>query len=101
MDAMVQVGKRGTITLPAKLRQKYKIAEGDTFRMVDVNGTFVLTPIAPIVPELAREIERARIEAGITTEEMLEGLRQQRQRYYEENYGATELRQGTETAAGR
>ena len=88
MEATVHVRKRGVLTLPAELREKYGITEGDTFRIVDVDGTFVLTPMAPIVPELAREIERARIEAGITTEEMLEGLRRQRQRYYEENYGS-------------
>lgn len=88
MEATVQVRKRGTLTLPVELREKYGITEGDTFRIVDVDGTFVLTPMAPIVPELAREIERARIEAGITTEEMLEGLRRQRQRYYEETYGS-------------
>lgn len=88
MEATVQVRKRGVLTLPAELREKYGITEGDTFRIVDIDGTFVLTPMAPIVPELAREIERARIEAGITTEEMLEGLRRQRQRYYEETYGS-------------
>lgn len=84
MEATVQVRKRGVLTLPAELREKYGIDEGDTFRIVDVDGVFILTPMAPIVPELAREIERARLEAGITTEEMLEGLRRQRQRYYEE-----------------
>lgn len=47
-----------------------------------------LLPATSIVTELAREIERARIEAGITTEEMLEGLRRERLRYYEEKYGA-------------
>ena len=56
MEATVQVRKRGTLTLPVELREKYGITEGDTFRIVDVDGTFVLTPMAPIVPELAREI---------------------------------------------
>jgi bifunctional DNA-binding transcriptional regulator/antitoxin component of YhaV-PrlF toxin-antitoxin module len=88
MEATVQVRKRGTLTLPVELREKYGITEGDTFRIVDVDGVFVLTPMVPIVAELAREIERLRIEAGITTEEMLEGLRQQRLRYFEDNRGA-------------
>lgn len=87
MEATVQVRKRGVLTLPADLREKYGIGEGDTFRLVDVDGVFILTPMAPIVPELAREIERVRVAAGITTEELLEGLRRQRQRYYEETYG--------------
>lgn len=34
-----------------------------------------------MVAELAREIERARIEAGLTTEDLLHGLRDQCERY--------------------
>lgn len=32
-----------------------------------------------MVPELAREIERARVEAGLSVEDMLRGLREQRE----------------------
>jgi AbrB family looped-hinge helix DNA binding protein len=44
IDATVQVRKRGVLTLPAELRQKYDIEEGDTFRLVDLDGVFVITP---------------------------------------------------------
>jgi AbrB family looped-hinge helix DNA binding protein len=87
MITTVQVRKRGTLTLPAELRAKYNIEPGDTFHLVDLDGILVLTPMAPMVPELAREIERARIEAGLTVEELLAGLREQRERYYFEKYG--------------
>ena len=87
MDATIQVRKRGTITLPAELRERYKIKPGDTFRLLDLDGIFVLTPMVPMVPELAREIERARLEAGLSVEEMLEGLREQRERYVAEKRG--------------
>ena len=40
--------------------------------------------MAPMVPELAREIERARVEAGLSMEEMLASLREQRTRYTQE-----------------
>ena len=86
MELTVQVRKRGTLTLPAELRDKYGIKPGDTFRLVDLDGILVLTPMAPLVPELAREIERIRAELGLTTDELLEGLRQQRDRYYRERY---------------
>jgi hypothetical protein len=54
---------------------------GDVYQTVDLDGLFVLTPMVPMVPELAREIERLRIEAGLTTEDLLAGLREQRERY--------------------
>ncbi len=83
----VQVRQRGNLTLPADLRQKYDIQQGDTFRLIDLDGIFVLTTMSPLVPELAREIERLREEAGISSQELLRTLREQRERYYTENYG--------------
>ena len=86
MNATVQVRKRGVVTLPVSLRKKYNIQQGDTFQLVDLDGLFVFTPLVSMVPELAREIERARLEAGLSTKELLSTLREQRERYYQENY---------------
>jgi bifunctional DNA-binding transcriptional regulator/antitoxin component of YhaV-PrlF toxin-antitoxin module len=58
MDITIQVRQRGTLTLPAELRERYGIRQGDTFRLVDLDGLFVLTPMTPMIPELAREIEK-------------------------------------------
>lgn len=82
----LQVRDRGVLTLPAELREKYGIRAGDTFRLVDLDGIFVLTPMVPMVPELAREIEKARIEAGLSIEDLLLTLREQRERYHREHY---------------
>jgi len=87
MDATIQVRKRGVFTLPSDLRDKYAIQEGDTFRLVDIDGIFVLTPMVPMVPELAGEIERIRKETGISMEELLQNLREERERYSQEKRG--------------
>jgi bifunctional DNA-binding transcriptional regulator/antitoxin component of YhaV-PrlF toxin-antitoxin module len=86
MDTILQVRNRGVITLPVELRERYGIESGDIFRLVDLDGIFVLTPMVPIVPELAKEIEQARIAAGLSMEELLQGLRDQRERYHTEKY---------------
>ncbi|MBK8903016.1 MAG: AbrB/MazE/SpoVT family DNA-binding domain-containing protein [Anaerolineaceae bacterium] len=88
MDKTIQVRQRGTLTLPADLREKYGIRSGDTFRLVDLDGVFVLTPMVPMVPELAREIEQMRLDAGLTTQELIASLREQRKAYYTEKYNA-------------
>ncbi len=88
MEATVQVRQRGVLTLPCELRDKYNIKPGDTFRLMDLDGIFVLTPMTPIVPELAREIERLRQDAGLTIEELLQSLREQRQHYHQETYAS-------------
>ncbi len=84
MEPTIQVRQRGTVTLPSELREKYGIREGDTFRVIDLDGILVLTPMTPMVPELAREIERMRLEAGLSTEELLRALREQREKYHAE-----------------
>jgi bifunctional DNA-binding transcriptional regulator/antitoxin component of YhaV-PrlF toxin-antitoxin module len=85
MVETIQIRQRGSLTLPASLRKRYNIKPGDTFRILDLEGILVFTPMVPMVPELAREIERARIEAGLSTEEMLSALREQRERYTPDN----------------
>jgi AbrB family looped-hinge helix DNA binding protein len=86
MDATVQIHQRGSITIPADIRQRYGLQEGDTFRLLDFDGIFVLTRLVPMVPELAREIEKVRQQTGLSIEELLAGLREQRERYTTEAY---------------
>ena len=85
MDMTIQVRQRGTLTLPSELQEKYGIRAGDTFRLVDLDGNFVLTPMMPMVLELAREIEKARLEAGLSIQELLHTLRERRESYDQEN----------------
>jgi bifunctional DNA-binding transcriptional regulator/antitoxin component of YhaV-PrlF toxin-antitoxin module len=82
METTIQVRQRGTLTLPVELREKYGIREGDTFRLIDLDGLLLLTPMVPMVPELAREIEKARLEAGLSIEDLLLALREQREKYH-------------------
>jgi bifunctional DNA-binding transcriptional regulator/antitoxin component of YhaV-PrlF toxin-antitoxin module len=87
MDTTIQVRERGVITLPSELREKYQIETGQIFRLVDLDGIFVFVPMVPIVPELANEIERLRLEAGLSMEDLLVSLREQREKYTTDKYG--------------
>ena len=100
MSSTVQVRSRGVVTLPANLREKYGIKTGDTFQLLDLDGLFVLTPMVPLVPELAREIERARLEAGLSAEELLSALREQRERYHQQQYESAPASGGEEMSDG-
>jgi len=81
MDTTIRIRQRGTITLHAELRRKYGIQSGDTFRLLDLNGVLALTPLTPTVLELARGVERLRVEAGLSIEDLLTTLREERIRY--------------------
>jgi AbrB family looped-hinge helix DNA binding protein len=79
MKTIIQVRQRGKVTLPVELRNKYNLQEGDKLDLLDLDGVFVITPMIPVVPELTQEIERLRLEAGMSTDELLADLRQQRE----------------------
>ncbi len=49
----IQVRGRGTLTLPASLREKYRLGEGDTLTVVDLDGAMLLSPRLLVVPRLA------------------------------------------------
>ncbi len=83
----VQIRDRGVMTLPKPLRERYGLGTGDVLDVLDLDGVFVLSPRASVVPELAAEIERLRVEAGFTTDELLASLRGERERYTRERYG--------------
>jgi bifunctional DNA-binding transcriptional regulator/antitoxin component of YhaV-PrlF toxin-antitoxin module len=87
MSTAIQFRQRGTLTFPTKIRKKYNIQAGDTYHLVDLDGIFVLTPMKPMVPELAAEIERLLQETGASTDDLLLALREERARYVTETYG--------------
>lgn len=81
----IQLRDRGVVTLPQTLRERYGLRTGDALRLVDLDGVFVLTPMAPTVPELAREIARLRDEQGIDVEDLIAAVREKRARYDPDN----------------
>lgn len=84
----VQIRQRGVITLPAELRQRHNLEPGDILTIIELDGTLFMAPKVSVVPKLVAEIERLRQEAGLSVEDLLEGLDEQRRRYYREKYGS-------------
>lgn len=92
--------RRGTVTLPKSLREKYDLDEGDVLHVVDVDGAFVLTPVTPVIPKLTRDIERLRHDAGETTEGLLSRLREERMAVTHERYGSAPNVQSSDDVDG-
>lgn len=86
----VQIRERGVVTIPKAVRDRYGLGAGDAMSFLDLDGVFVLSPKGAVVPELAAEIERLRVEAGYTTGELLESLRAERERSYAEQSGGAD-----------
>jgi AbrB family looped-hinge helix DNA binding protein len=83
----LQIRSKGTITLPARLRKKYDLEEGDTLTLIDLGeGNFLLSSKASNFIRSADKVAKTVKEAGVTLEEIFETLDEERQRYYQENY---------------
>lgn len=85
----MQVAKRGVITLPQSLRDRYRIREGDRLTLLDLGGTFVLTREQSQIDALADRIGEILQGQGESLESMLQTLREERDRVFAEQYPKT------------
>ncbi len=84
----VQMRGKGTITFPAKLRDKYKLQEGEVFTIIDLGGgSFLLKPNTLEVDRLSKQIAKHLKDENVTFEDLMETLREERKKYFKENYG--------------
>jgi bifunctional DNA-binding transcriptional regulator/antitoxin component of YhaV-PrlF toxin-antitoxin module len=83
----VQIRKKGNLTLPVELRNKYSLDEGDTLTLVDLgDGSFLLTPRVLQVNRLADRVAEKLYEANVSLDDLLNTLDDEREQYYREHY---------------
>jgi bifunctional DNA-binding transcriptional regulator/antitoxin component of YhaV-PrlF toxin-antitoxin module len=83
----IQMRGKGVITLPVQWRRQYGLSQGDVFTLVDLgDGSFMLTPQVSRVAAMGDEVARLMAEEGVTLEEMMETLDQEREAFYQEHY---------------
>ena len=91
MSVTIQLRKKGTLTLPRELRRKYGLEAGDALTLLDVGDGFLfLTPRAAEVNRQWDRVGQILEEEGVTLEELLEVLDEEREKYYQEHYARTE-----------
>lgn len=83
----IQVRKKGTFTLPMDLRAKYGVDEGDVFTLIDMgDGSFLLTPRISQVNRLGDRVAEMLSAEGVSLDDLLNTLDDERERYYQERY---------------
>jgi bifunctional DNA-binding transcriptional regulator/antitoxin component of YhaV-PrlF toxin-antitoxin module len=87
VSTTIQIRSKGTLTLPIELRRKYGLDEGDVITLIDMgDGSFLLTPIVTQVDRLGDRVAKAMADKGVTLDEILVALDEERERYYQERY---------------
>jgi len=83
----LQIRGKGTITLPASLRKKYNLEEGEVLTVIDLGeGTILLKPMMSQVNKLSRQIEKRLKEENISLDDLLQALDEERKTYYKKQY---------------
>lgn len=83
----IQLRKKGVITVPIEVRRKYGLSEGDVFTLIELGeGAFMLAPGVSEIARLGDETANVLREAGVSYEELLEALEEEREQYYREKY---------------
>jgi AbrB family looped-hinge helix DNA binding protein len=78
---VVQIGKRGVVTLPKALREQYALQPGDELTLLDLDGVFVLSRQRSQIDALAERITQTLTARGESLQSMLQALREERERY--------------------
>ena len=84
---MIQMRGKGSLTLPVELRRKYGLNDGDAFSLIDLGeGAFLLTPRVMQVDRLGDRVAAMMADKGVSLDDMLQALEEERERYYVDQY---------------
>ena len=83
----IKLWGRGQLTIPKDMRQGLKLNEDSQLSIFVVGPCLVLTPKRLLRASLAKEVERTMKSKGLSLDDLLDTLKQQRQRYNQEAYG--------------
>lgn len=82
----LQIRSKGTVTIPIELRRKYGLDEGDVITLIDLeDGSFLIIPFVTQVDRPGDRVAQAMAEAGVSEDELLAALDEERERFYQES----------------
>ncbi len=84
---LMRVQEKGQVTLPAQVRRRYGIKQGDLVGVTETADGILITPTAVIAARALDEIGAALTAKGITLEGLIESGRQIRGELVKEHYG--------------
>jgi AbrB family looped-hinge helix DNA binding protein len=84
---VTSIKTRGQITIPKQIRGIGHLEEGQVVTIIPVGDSVIITPKRLKLDEARRQIRRILKSTGTSPEEVLSGLREERELLYRETYG--------------
>jgi len=82
-----EIKSRGQLTIPKKIRVMSHMEEGQIVSIIPVGDSVIITPKRLELDDARREMRKILKETGMSPEELLAGLKEEREKLYQETYG--------------
>jgi len=82
-----EIKSRGQLTIPKKIRELSRLEEGQAVSIIPVGDSVIITPKRLDLDDARREIKKILKAAGVSPEDLLAGLNEEREKLYQETYG--------------
>jgi AbrB family looped-hinge helix DNA binding protein len=86
-SVVTEIRARGQLTLPKKIREMSNLEEGQVVSVIPVGDTVIITPKRLELDEARRQIRKILKKSGLSLEDVLVSLKEERKTLYEETYG--------------
>jgi AbrB family looped-hinge helix DNA binding protein len=82
-----EIKARGQLTVPKKIRDSLKFEVGQAVTFLTIGDSVIISPKRLDLDDARRQIRRIVKESGVTEEEILSDLKNEREALYREKYG--------------
>ncbi len=86
-----EIKSRGQLTIPKKIRVMGHLEEGQVVSIIPVGDSVIITPKRLELDEARREIRKILKATGLSVEDLMAGLKEEREKLYQEIYGPKNL----------
>ena len=84
---VAEIKSRGQLTIPKKIRETSNMEEGNVVSILPVGDSLIITPKRLELDEARRQLKKLLKASSLTIEELIEGLREEREGLFKETYG--------------
>lgn len=82
-----EIKARGQLTIPKKIREASHLEEGEVVSIIPVGDSIIVTPKRLELDEARRQFKKILKGSGLSVDELLKGLEEERETLYREKYG--------------
>jgi AbrB family looped-hinge helix DNA binding protein len=86
--AVAEIKARGQLTIPKKIRETSHIEEGNVVSILPVGDSLIITPKRLELDEARRQLKKLLKASSLTIEELIGGLKEERDDLFKETYGS-------------